>query len=94
MSKNKAVCYRALIQNIYIQMANKKSMNAYQDDMEIASEIIHQLIDNQNLTLRFVVDQLGINPKTGVMASDQSKPVDLEFNGPGSGGSPNHPSSF
>ena len=46
VSKNKAVCYRALIQNIYIQMANKKSMNAYQDDMEIASEIILQLIDN------------------------------------------------
>jgi hypothetical protein len=46
VSKNKAVCYRALIQNIYLQMESKKSMNLYSEDLEMASEILIQFIDN------------------------------------------------
>ena len=61
VSKNKAVCYRALIQNIDIQMQSKqdayvKSPMIFNDDLEIVSQLIIEFIQNQNLSLRFLID--------------------------------------
>jgi len=103
--KNKAVCLRALIQNIYIQIqaSCEKKTKTFHIDLELVFSLIIQFIENQNMSLRYVIDQLAKEAKParkGLLDSPSDAiPADRKANndkssnchdfcGPGPGGSP------
>jgi hypothetical protein len=65
ISQNKAVCYRALLQNIFVQMDKSKD---YPKELGFAREIIGKLIQNQNFSMKFLSEQIGLDEATGVIS--------------------------
>ena len=60
VSKNKAMCLRALIQNLYLQMQMnlEKQSGIFKNDLEMITELIMQYMENTNLCLMYVNDKL------------------------------------
>jgi len=60
VSKNKSMCLRALIQNLYLQMQMnlEKQSGIFKNDLEMITELIMQYMDNANLCLMYVNDKL------------------------------------
>ena len=68
VSKNKSVCYRALIQNMYIQMQNNLdghfNMDQLNNEQQVSTdELMKELLDyflcfteNLNLNLLYIID--------------------------------------